>query len=56
MMKILLLMIVGYRYVFHTDNGNDVLSHKIDQHICVLKFLKQELRVLWSPIARKGGT
>ena len=49
-------MIVGSKYIFHTDNDDDVLSHKIDQHICVLKFLKEELRVPRSPIARKGGT
>ena len=38
-------MIVGSKYVFHTDNDNDVLSHKINQHTCVLKFLNEELRV-----------
>ena len=31
-------MIVGSKYVFHTDNDDDVLSHKINQHICVLNF------------------
>ena len=49
-------MIVGSKYVFHTDNDSDVSSHKINQHICVLKILKEELRVSWSPIAWKGGT
>ena len=53
--KFSFLMIVDSRYVFHTDNDDDVLSHEIDQHICVLKFLKEELRVPWSPITRKGG-
>ena len=33
-------MIVGSKYVFNTDNDEDVLSHKIDQHTFVLKFLK----------------
>ena len=33
-------MIVGSKYVFYTDNDDDVLSHKTNQRICVLKFLK----------------
>ena len=41
MMQILFLMIVGSKYVFHTDNDDDVLSHKINQHPCVLKILKR---------------
>ena len=43
--KFSFLMIVGSMYVFHTDNDDDVLSHKINQHTCVLKFLKEELCV-----------
>ena len=46
-------MIVGSKYVFHTDNDDDVLSLKINQHILCFKFLKEELRVPWSPIAWK---
>ena len=53
--KFSFLIIVGGKYVFHTGNDDDVLSYKIDQHICVLKFLKEELRVPWSSIAWKGG-
>ena len=53
--KFSFLMIVGSRYVFHMNNDDDVSSHKINQHICVLNFLKEELRVSWPPIARKGG-
>ena len=34
-------MIVGGKYVFHTDNDNDVLSRKINQHIGVLNFWKR---------------
>ena len=33
-------MIVGSKYIFHTNNDDDVLSHKINQHTCVLKILK----------------
>ena len=35
-------MIVGSKYVLHTDNDDDVLSHKINRHTCVfvLKILK----------------
>ena len=33
--KFSFLMIVGSRYVFHTNNDDDVLSHKINQHTCV---------------------
>ena len=51
--KISFLMIVASKYDFHTDNDDDVLFHKINQHTCVLNFFKGELRVPWSPIARK---
>ena len=40
-------MIVGSRYVFHTDNEDDVLSHKINQHICVLKIFKKKRNYLY---------
>ena len=50
--KFSFLMIVGSKYVFHTDNDDDVLSLKINQHTC-FKLLKEELRVPWSPIAWK---
>ena len=33
--KLSFLMIVGSKHVFHTDNDDDVLPHKINQHICV---------------------
>ena len=39
--KFSFLMIMGSKYVFHTDNDDDVLSHKINQHTCVLNFLKR---------------
>ena len=34
------LIIVGSKYVFHSNNDNDVLSLKINQHTYVLNFLK----------------
>ena len=36
--KFSFLMIVGSKYVFHTDNDDDVLSHETNQHTCVLIF------------------
>ena len=39
--KFSFLMIVGSKYVFHTDNDDDVLSYKINQHIWVLNFWKR---------------
>ena len=49
-------VIVGSKYVFHTDNDNDVLSRKINQHICVLKFFKRGTTCTLIPYCTKGGT
>ena len=28
---------MGSKYVFHTENEDDILSHEINQHTCVFK-------------------
>ena len=54
--KFSFLMIVGSKYVFHTDNDDDVLSHKINQHTCVSIFFKRGTTCTLIPYCTKGGT
>ena len=54
--KFSFLMIVGSRYVFHTDNNDDVLSHKINQHTYSLNFFKRGTTCTLIPYCTKGGT